>query len=300
MQKINITKSILSVTTPGTHLVAGNDALARKMTRYCNDYAADLKRKRPNQFGFFASLPLPDVEGALEEIKRASDDLNPNGFTLLTNHHGVYLGDEKFYPVFDELNRRHATVFIHPTTPCMTSSGGCSTNAVPITRFPRSMFEFMFDTARALIDLFLSGTVSRCPNITFIIPHMGGGFPPLMRRFATLPALLDLPGCDPLVNPDYVRTKLNEQFYFDTAGWPFPEQIHGLTDWVTADRMLYGSDFPFTPLKGVQALSLDHDKYLREVFPDEDDQEKLCTRNAKKLLFHGEPLSSPDVVDVEP
>lgn len=280
METCNISKSILSITSPGIHLVPGNDTLARDLAHLCNNAGADLKRRRPDQFGFFASLPVPDVDGALAEIKRAYDELGCDGVTFETNKHGVYLGDKKLDTVFEELNRRHATVFIHPTTPCMPDG---HTAAVPVTLFPRSTYEFFFDTCRTLINLFATGTVSRCPNITFIIPHLGGASPPLFDRFSRVAPILGLPGIDPQLSPDFVRERLNSQFYFDTAGWPFPAQVHGLLQYVTPERILYGSDFPFTPLRAVIACSENHDEYMPEVFKKED-VEKVCRGNARRLL----------------
>jgi len=286
---LNVTKSILSITSPGTHLKPGHDEEARDLTRRVNKYASDLKKKRPDQFGFFASLPLPDVEGALKEIAYASDELNADGFTLMSNHHGYYPGDKRFDPVFDELNRRKSIVFIHPTTPCSVGhhANACR-HAAPLEKiYPRPMFEFFFDTARAYINLFLSGTVSRCPNITFVVCHAGGALPPLITRFATAPQLLKLPGMDLTVTPAYVKERLNsDQFFFDTAGWVFPDQIKGLLAYLDekkkGERLVYGSDFPWTPFAGVEALSKDHDKYLSDFFPG--DEEKLMSGNAKRLL----------------
>ncbi|EXJ83933.1 hypothetical protein A1O1_07562 [Capronia coronata CBS 617.96] len=281
MKSINVTKSVLSISSPGTHLKAGDDALARKLTRYVNEFAAALKKRKPEQFGFFASLPLADAQGCLEEIPYALDQLHADGFVVLTNFHGSYLGHKDFDPIFDELNRRKAIVFMHPTTPCLSHGGPAAT---PLPEFPRPMFEFLFDTARAVINLFLSGTVSRCPNITFLVPHVGGTFPPLINRFANVGPALNLPGIDREVTPTWIKQRLNQQFYFDTAGWAFPEQIKGLLQYVTVDRVLYGSDFPFTPLKIVTPLSQEHDQYLPEVFPDQEDREKLCSRNALQLF----------------
>lgn len=113
---------------------------------------------------------------------------------------------------------------------------------------------------------------------------MGGAFPPLINRFSRVGPLLGLPGIDPNLSADFVKDRLNKQFYFDTAGWAFTEQIKGLLEYVSVERMLYGSDFPWTPLAPVITLSEGHDKYLGVVFPDEKDQEKLCRGNARKLL----------------
>ena len=67
MDSVGITKTILSITDPGTHLQAGKDEQARKLSRECNQFASDLQEKQPDRFGFWAALPLPDVEGSLVE-----------------------------------------------------------------------------------------------------------------------------------------------------------------------------------------------------------------------------------------
>lgn len=279
MDSINVSKAILSITSPGTHLVHGNDKLARTVTRECNEYAADMKKRYPQRIGFFASTPLPDVQGTLEEVKYAldKDKLNADGIAVKTNHHGTYLGHKDFDPVMEELNSRKAIVFIHPTTPCMTSGQ----EAVPLPGFPRPMFEFFFETARAAINLFMSGTVERYPHITYILSHCGGALPPMIRRFSSAAPIL---GLGDMVSPDIVKERFSKQFYFDTAGWAFPEQIKGLLEYTTVDRILYGSDFPFTPLKFVTELSQDHDKFLPEVFSSREDQEALRYKNALRLL----------------
>ncbi|KAK5089922.1 hypothetical protein LTR05_000089 [Lithohypha guttulata] len=292
--QLNVRKSILSITSPGTHLVPGNDENARHLTRRVNEYAADLKRRRPDEFGFFASLPLPDVKGSLEEIAYAIDTLNADGFTLMSNHHGHYPGDSIFDPVFNELNRRKAIVFIHPTTPCTAVPGeGCAQAAPLAHTYPRSTFEFFFDTARVYTNLFLKGTISRCPDITFVVTHGGGCLPPLITRVSSVPAILKLPGLDSAVNPTFVKERLNsEQFFFDTAGWIFPDQIKGLLAYLEektkGKRMVYGSDIPWTPFGAVKTLSEDHDKYVGEFFPGEE--ELVGTGNAERLLnWKGRP-----------
>jgi predicted TIM-barrel fold metal-dependent hydrolase len=115
----------------------------------------------PDRFGVFASLPLPDVDASLAEIEYAFDALRVDGVVLLTNIAGTYLGDPSFDPVFAELNRRQAIVFLHPTSPpCWEAfSLGLS----------RPLMEFPFDTTRAVTNLFRSGTFDRCPDLRVIV-----------------------------------------------------------------------------------------------------------------------------------
>lgn len=282
MDKLNITKSILSISSPGTYLTEGKKDDARTLTRSCNDYAASLVLKYPSCLAFWASLPLPDIKGSLVEISHALDDLNANGVTIETNHHGYYLGDTIFDPVFDELNRRHAKVFIHPTTACVRRDHNqCNlVPATPLTNFPNPVFEFLFDTARAVINLFVSGTISRCPNITFVIPHAGGALPPLIERFTSFGPII---GAGSHLTSRFVKETFSKQFYFDLAGFPFPDQIHGLLKYVKPEKLLYGTDYPFTPENVVVNLASIMSTEMALIWSEPERQGILC-ENAIKLL----------------
>ncbi|MCJ1301129.1 hypothetical protein MMC08_003928 [Hypocenomyce scalaris] len=284
MDRLNVSKSILSITSPGTHLVPGDDTLARKVARESNVYAAELKKKYPTRFGFWASLPLPDVEGSLAEIAYSLDELDADGFTVLTNHHGIYLGDALYEPVFAELNRRKATLFIHPSGPCMAGSHQHPTprRAGPLQQYPMPMFEFLMDTARATINLFLSGTVSRYPDVTYILSHGGGVLAPLLQRFTTFgTSILRL---DEGLDATAVKALLNKQFYFDLAGFPFPDLIHGLLGYAHPSRLLYGSDYPYTPGTAIIGLEEVMDTELPKIIEDSSVIQNIYTRNAMKLL----------------
>lgn len=289
MDKIGITKSYLSISTPGTNLVFHEKELAAKITRDCNSYAADLKKKHPSRFGTFANLPLPDVDLCLREIEAASSE-GCDGFTVLTNGHGYYLGDKVLDAVFEELNKREAVLFIHPTTPCaacgpsqLAAGETQPTTAVPFDTYPRPMLEFFFDTARAVTSLFMSGTVSRSPDIKFILPHLGGAMPPLLSRWTGFSQLV--PGPWEGISEAEVREALDRQFWFDMAGFPFPGQIVGLVKGlgVSPKRLLYGSDFPFTKAEGVEMLKAQMDEGMRGMF-DEEEIADVYFKSAERLF----------------
>ena len=112
MDRHGIATGVLSVSTPGVHL--GNDTEARKWARDVNEYTADLVRADPGRFGLFATLTLPDVEGAIAEAEYALDTLYANGVILLASNAGRYLGDPGFAPLLAYLDHRQAIVFVHP------------------------------------------------------------------------------------------------------------------------------------------------------------------------------------------
>ena len=284
MDNLNIRKSILSISTPGTHLIHDNPELAKTVTRDCNAYAADLKKRHPDRFGYFASLPLPDVDLCLEEIDTSSKE-GCDGFVMLTNGHGIYPGDTFLDAIFDELNRRKAILFFHPTTSCCLSAPGAQPQpAVPLaSKYPNPMLEFFFDTARTMTNLFLSGTIVRCPDIKFIFAHCGGAMPPLLSRFTGFSTLV--PGPWQGTSEEEAKRILNSQIWFDTAGFAFPGQIRGLMEGggVEIGRLVYGSDFPFTKAEGVEMLAGRMDKGVKGML-DEGEVEDLYYRNAERLF----------------
>ncbi|PVH73618.1 aminocarboxymuconate-semialdehyde decarboxylase [Cadophora sp. DSE1049] len=287
MRTTNISKTIVSISSPGVHLSATTDTeFNKQLCQNCNDFASDLVRRHPTKFGFWATLPLPDVEAGLAEITRVIDGMNAVGFVMETNNHGVYLGDPSLDSVFKELNRVKAKVFIHPTTPCfqhMNSAGEHAHKSVTfLPQYPNPMMEFMFDTTRALINLFASGTIARCPDITFVIPHAGGALPPILQRCCAISTTLLKTGLD--MSLQVVKKTFREQFYFDLAGFPFPDQIHGLLRIAGPERLLYGSDWPFTPSAAVDGLAKPMSVGLKDIFEDDGVREGIYLGNAKRLI----------------
>ncbi|MFF4017213.1 amidohydrolase family protein [Streptomyces sp. NPDC001843] len=233
MDRNGITTAMLSMSSPGVHF--GDDKAARLLARRVNEYTAELTREHPERFGNFVSLPLPDVDGALEEIGFAFDTLGADGVTLLTHTHGVYLGDERLEPVFAELDRRRAVVFLHPTSPA-----GWERSALGR---PRPMVEYIFDTARTVTDLLMAGVLTRHPNLRVIVPHCGGALPVLADRIDEFMRSF-LPAQEP---PAPGGLGPLRGLYYDTAGTAFPRQVPALLNLVEPDRVLFGSDYCWTP-----------------------------------------------------
>jgi len=235
MDKHGVRTGILSVSTPGVHL--GDDTEARHRARAVNEYAADVARSDPDRFGFFATLCLPDVAGSLAELDHAFDVLHADGVILLANCRGTYLGDERFAPVFDALNRRKAIVFVHPTQP---------PGLEPLERIPTFVADFLLDTTRAALRLGASGTLDRCPDLKVILSHAGGFVPYAAYRIAG--------AASPTRNPLDGMQQL-KKFYFDIALSGSPTALPSLLAFAEPGHVLFGTDFPYAPDVAVSAFT---------------------------------------------
>ncbi|MFD0056450.1 amidohydrolase family protein [Streptomyces sp. NPDC127168] len=267
MRRSGIEKSYLSISSPGVHF--GDDGAARSLAREVNTFGARVRAENPQRFGHFASLPLPDVEGSLAETAYALDTLGADGVAVETNHHGVYLGDPRLEPLWEDLGRRGAVVFVHPTSPPHADE-------LALGR-PRPMLEFLFDTARTASDLLLRGVLARHPRIRWVLTHGGGALPLLADRMELFRTLL---GGGPADAPGSVEQL--GRLWYDMAGTPFPRQIPALDAAFGTERLLYGSDYCWTPadLAVAQVESVDS-----AVQPSATDTWRALTnRNARRLF----------------
>ncbi len=230
MDSQEIATGILSLTAPS--VVRWHKRERREMARRVNEYTAELVTKRPDRFGNFATLPLPDVDGALLELDYALDTLQADGVILLANYVGKYLGDPIFEPLWAELDRRETVVFVHPGQPPLPTIAGV---AGPLVDYP-------FDTTRAAVQLVLNGTMDRYPRVRVILAHAGGFLPYASHRFAELARVFvpEVPNANDLL------VKF-QRFYFDTALSSGPAALPTLKAFAGGSQILFGSDFPYAP-----------------------------------------------------
>lgn len=246
MDKNGIAVAVLSVATPSVWL--GDAESSRSFAREVNEAAARIQADHRGRFGHFAALPLPDVEGSLREIDHAFGKLDADGVALTTNYFDRYPGDEAFAPVFEELDRRKAVVYFHPT------AASFAFNVLP--GVPPPTIEFPFDTTRAIASLLFGGTLHRCPNIKWIFSHGGGALPMVAGRLAGFAKNR------PELNvraPNGVMHELRK-LYFDVVGVTSPGALRALLDIVPISQLLFGSDYPFwdpeITVKGLGGLKL--------------------------------------------
>ena len=244
MDKGGIATGLLSIAVGG--VILGNDEPTRTLIHEDNEFAAKVVQDHPGRFGHLAALPLPDQDASLKEMEHALDTLKSDGIALVTSYGDKWLGDPSFAPAFEELNRRKAVVFVHPSAPT------CCAELVP--NIPESWVEYDFDTSRAFNSLLVNGAFSKYPNVRFIFVHSGGSLPALSGRLAGMFP----PSVAGDRAPNGVMAEINK-LYFDVSNGTYQAALDALTDVVPLSQVLFGSDYPFvkvaTTLDGLKKYS---------------------------------------------
>jgi 6-methylsalicylate decarboxylase len=275
MNRLGIQAGVVSMPAPSDVFVDesapdGGLSLARSGVRILNDSLADMARRHPTRFGFYAYVPLAHVDFALEEIARSADQLGADGFLLMNHIHNRYLGDPSFEPLFAELNRRRAVIMTHPDSLPSEADGGSKISP----NIPTQIADFMLDTTRGALGMMWSNTLDRYPDITIILPHGGGFLPYIVERISR--GYFRGEGLDPEKVRGYVR-----RFYYDTAG---PMSLHmtpPLLATTDPNHLLYGSDYHQVPEDIVQE---DLARFLSDPALDASARAAICRDNALKLF----------------
>lgn len=232
MDRFAIDAAVISTGPPGAFF--GDQGRANEIARLANEEIASAVSASRARFAGLVLLPLPDVEAALAELAHGLDAMGLEGVLLLSNVAGTYLGHPAWEPLYAELDRRGAYVFLHPTVPA---------NGVPLPH-PAWLYEFPFDTTRALANLIYSGTFERYPNIRWQVSHLGGATTILADRIASLAAREpDKAAAAPAGAVEYLS-----RLYYDT-GLANHELPYRATAMLTAaDRIVFGTDWPYLVL----------------------------------------------------
>jgi predicted TIM-barrel fold metal-dependent hydrolase len=232
MARYAVDAAVISTGPPGAFI--GDPSAGPELARLANNGIAEIVRAEPRTFAGLATLPLPDVDSGLRELERSLDELGLDGVMLLSNVAGIYLGDQRFEPLMNALNDRGAYVFIHP---------GFPPQAPPLPH-PVWLYEFTFETVRAVTNLIYTGTLERYPQIHLQLAHLGGAVPFLAHRLASLadrePGLAAEAPAGALA---YLR-----DLYYDTGLANNEPALAATLKIASADQVVFGTDWPYASL----------------------------------------------------
>ena len=262
MEAAGIDFTILSPATP--HI---SDCAA---ARAINEEFAELCRRFPKKFAFAALLPLPNVEGSIEEFYYATEKLGALGVKVASNSDGVYLGDERLDPIFAELDKKNSLVIIHPSPAKFLPRENVITGKV------MALFEYPADTTRAVLNMLANGTLEKFPRLKVVVPHCGSFLPYMKQRAG---AMFQMLAAMNLMKPVNFSAGLSKLF-FDTAGDPMPEQFDMLLKITTLDKIIFGTDYPYVPAQVI----LNKKKFFDEELTRRGLKNKIYLENARSLL----------------
>ena len=237
MDEAGVTTAMLSVTMPG--IWKGSDVAGSvRLARSCNEQMAQTAHDHAGRYGVIAALPLPQVDASLEEIRYAFDVLHADAIGVLSNYDSQYLGDPRFAPVLEELDRRRAIVYVHPMAPA------CCTMLVP--GVGPGTLEAPTDTARTVESLLVTGTLSRLSGMRLVIAAGGGTLPFVGERMLNAAIQAGRAAPEPqqaYFAPEALQAALG-RLAIDTACVTNPADWAALMNFTTPARLLFGSDFP--------------------------------------------------------
>ena len=235
MDDNGIAATVLSVPDNANH---DKGDRARDIARRINDGLADIVARHSRRFTAIATVPGRDIDGTLREMEYALDTLGMDGVATSTNIADAYLGDARFDPWFDEMNRRRATLFVHPMNTLASRPLELGINAAAL--------EFMFDTTRMIVNMVVSGAKRRFADIALIATHAGGVLPLLARRVALAIGVFGNDRGYPAQTAAEFREGF-ASFFYDLTASTTPAHLIALTDLVPVSRILFGYDVPYMP-----------------------------------------------------
>lgn len=227
MDRAHVDKQILSVSGVTPYSLEERNAV--EGSRFVNDLYTGLAREMPARFAAFATLPMPHINAALAETARALDELDMWGVGMTTSILGTSLADPSFDPIYAELDRRGAVLFLHPAGLACGSEELVTTGLTWPLGAP-------FEDSMAILELLQAGFTQRFPRIRTIVPHLGGTLPFLVQRLDHM-AQRFMPG------KGVPREELGK-FWYDTVNG-YPPSLKLAIETFGLERIVFGTDWPF-------------------------------------------------------
>jgi predicted TIM-barrel fold metal-dependent hydrolase len=257
MHDAGVEKQILS---PHRQPYLPGEAEGVQAIHLLNDGYAELAQRYPDRIASYVMLPLPHIDASLREMERGFSELGCVGVNMNISCLGRSIAEPEFDPIYAEMNRRGAILFVHPSV-----TGVCS----PVINdwgFRASIGNSIED-AMFVAHMIAKQIPYRYPNIRFIVPHLGGPIPMLLNR-------LDLQGVRDLGSVPELPSVTAKRFWYDTVCYGSKAAMTCACEAFGADRLVTGSDYP---------VLQDYEEY-RETFAFIE--RVLPAADAQRILHH--------------
>ena len=236
MERFHIDKTLIVYPTNDAYRKMGG---LKEVARIYNNHIAGVVKRYPEQFVGAAILPVDDPEEMAGEFERVTKGLGFRALSLATSFDGIYLDDERFYRLYEEVESLGIPIFIHPQT----------INPIGYERIKDPLLtpaiEFVFDTTICIGKLIMAGTLKRFPDLKFIFAHFGGVTPFIKERFDSIYRMLR--GRDIVKDLFALPSEYLGRIYVDTSGVTSSYALMCTLEMVGAEHILWGSDYPGNP-----------------------------------------------------
>jgi 6-methylsalicylate decarboxylase len=265
MDEAGVRMQVLSPAASPPYAEKEADAVAA--ARLVNDSYAELAARYPGRFSAVVSLPLPHIDASLREMARGLDELGMLGVSLTCSCFDRSTAEAEFEPLYAEMNRRRTVLNYHPI-----QNGICS----PLINdygFTVSVGASLEDSA-IVLHLIARRVPERYPDITYVVPHLGGIIPMQLQRLDS-----QAPRQHPhLPEPPSVTAR---RFYYDTVGHGSHAAL--LCAWKAfgADHLVAGSDYPVLMAFETYRQTF---HYIRECGLPPADVDRILHHNAQRIL----------------
>ncbi len=251
-----------------------------------NDGYAKIQKENPGKFITCSHVPVHEGVSAINELKRAIEELGLNGVTLVSSYTNITLDSEIMMPLYEEIIRYDVPIVVHPTLRRPLWGGDKYDLSTTISR--------EYDIAKCVVEV-LYGVLPRFPELKFLMPHFGGGMQILKYRLLSShqPKDWDLP--EGVRGHGLTPRELKERglwddfhknfdkIYFDTAGFGGSRvTLEAAVSGFKRDRITFGTDYPYEFRE-----PRDVKEYISEIKSlniSEDDKKDILGRNVLRLF----------------
>lgn len=268
MQKYGIDKQVLTQTTPILQNLAADEA--DQICKMSNDAIGRIADQYPDHFIPFSVVSLLNVDAAVKELERSVGEWGCRGVIIGTNQSNKGLDFSEFEPFWRKVCELDIPVSLHPM----------HWKSYPLLEEDEALmrlFGWPFDTTVTIMRLVLNGVLERHPTLKIITHHLGGGMLPFFSgrfkvKFEKLQKKIQKP-----VEESFARIYADTAVDGTAAALPCGHAFFG------TDRMLFGTDYPFSPENGELYLR-ENLSIVKEMDLPQEDKAKILGGNAKRIL----------------